>query len=247
MQNEKLKVIFFGTPSYIDPIISVLSENFNLIKTIRSPKEPLEDLKNSGADFFVIASFGQIIPGNILKIPKLGAINIHPSNLPLYRGPSPIQSQILGGVTDSAISFILMDDKMDHGPLLHREPYLITASDTFESLCIKMFAESAGLLPEIISGIADGTIVPQEQNHTEATYTKLIEKEDGYFDIENPPDSVELDRKIRAFHPWPGVWTKWNGKIVKLLPEHRIQIEGKSVTDLDSFLNGYRDFPIKQF
>jgi arginyl-tRNA synthetase len=90
-----------------------------------------------------------------------------------------------------------------------------------------MFAESAGLLPEIISGIAGGTINPKEQNHTEATFTKLIEKEDGYFDIENPPDSDELDRKIRAFHPWPGVWTKWNGKIVKLLPEHKIQIEGK--------------------
>lgn len=245
--NSKLKIVFFGTPDYVNPIIKSLEENYDLVKTVRSPSESLESLESLTPDLFIVASYGKIIPQEILKLPKLGAINIHPSKLPKYRGPSPIQGQILDGETDSAISFILMDSDVDHGPILLQKDFLILETDTFGSLCEKMFAKSAEFLPELINGFADGSIKPIEQNHNEATFTKLIEKGDGYFGMENPPDPEKLDKMIRAYYPWPTAWTKWKGKIVKLLPEGKIQIEGKNITDLKSFLNGYPDFPLKEF
>jgi len=243
--DSKLKIIFLGTPNYLDPIINSLNEHFDLIKTIRSPKEPLDEIKNLQPDLLVVASFGKIIPQQILEIPKLGAINIHPSKLPLYRGPSPIQSQIIDGVTDSAISFILMDQEMDHGPLIYQEPFEIKQDDTFESLLTSMFQKSADILPIVIQSLADNKLSPIDQNHSEATFCKEIQKEDGYFDIENTPGLDVLNKMVRAYYPWPGTWTKWNNKIVKLLPEGKIQMEGKSPTDLKSFLNGHPSFPIK--
>lgn len=243
--NSKLKIIFLGTPNYLDPIIKSLDENFDLIKVIRSTSESLDSLTHLQPDLIVVASFGKIIPQEILESARLGAINIHPSKLPEYRGPSPIQSQILDGVTDSAISFILMDKEMDHGPIIFQEPFEIKNTDTFESLLNSMFARSAEVLPVIINSLADKKIESITQDDSKATFCKEIKKEDGYFDIENPPGKEELDRKIRAYHPWPGAWTKWNGKIVKLLPKGKIQMEGKKAVSIKDFLNGYPNFPLK--
>ncbi len=247
--DSKSKIIFLGTPDYLNPIIKSLDENFDLVKIIRKTSdlnnETIEQFNNLKPDLLVVASFGKIIPQEILNIPKLGAINIHPSKLPLYRGPSPIQSQIIDEVTDSAISFILMDQEMDHGPLIYQEPFEIKQDDTFESLLTSMFQKSADILPIVIQSLADNKLSPIDQNHDEATFCKEIQKEDGYFDIENPPALEVLNKMIRAYYPWPGTWTKWNNKIVKLLPEGKIQMEGKSPTDLKSFLNGYPTFPLK--
>ena len=263
---NKLKVIFLGTPNYLDPIINSLNINFDLIKVIRKTSdlnnEIIDQLNNFKPDLIVVASFGKIIPQEILEIPRLGAINIHPSKLPKYRGPSPIQSQILDGVTDSAISFILMDNKMDHGPLIFQEPYEINPEDTFESLLNKMFQRSADILPTLINSLNDGKITPIDQNESEVTFCNEIKKEDGYFDIENPPAPEKLDKMIRAFHPWPGTWTKWNNKIVKILPvvipakagiqelslneKYLFQMEGKKAVSSKDFLNGYPDFPLNK-
>lgn len=256
-----MKIIFLGTPNYLNPIIKSLDENFDLIKTIRSTKESLGEIKNLNPDLIVVASFGKIIPQEVLEIPRLGAINIHPSKLPKYRGPSPIQSQILDGITDSAISFILMDNKMDHGPLIFQEPYEIKPEDTFESLLVSMFARSAEVLPTLINSLNDGKITPINQNEPEVIFCTEIKKEDGYFDIEHPPSKEKLDRMIRAFYPWPGAWTRWNNKIVKILPavipaqagiqestsnqKYLFQMEGKKPIPLKDFLNGYPNFPIK--
>jgi methionyl-tRNA formyltransferase len=245
-----MKIIFLGTPNYLDPIIKSLNENFDLIKTIRStsdfqPGVVKLNLENLKPDLLVVASFGKIIPADILRIPKLGAINIHPSKLPKYRGPSPIQSQILDGVTDSAISFILMDEEVDHGPIIFQEPYEIEPEDTFESLLTSMFNKSAQILPTVINGLVDKKLEPITQDDSQATSCREIKKEDGYFDIENPPSPEVLDRMIRAYYPWPGTWTKWNGKIVKFLPDEKIQMEGKKAVTLKEFLNGYPNFPLR--
>lgn len=207
------------------------------------------------ADLYLVVAYGQILPEPLLDIPKLGAINIHPSKLPLYRGPSPIQAQILDGIADSAISFILMDEGVDHGPILYQEPYRILENDTFESLCKKMFAKSAKILPRVINDFVNNNLHPKSQNHDISSFCDLVKKEDGYFDINNPPDPKKLDRMIRAYYPWPTAWTRWNDKIVKFIPNSSlftlysspflIQIEGKKPTDLKSFLNGYPDFPVK--
>lgn len=268
-----MRIIFLGTPNYLDPIIKSLDEHFDLVKTIRKTDdlnhETMKQLNNLQPDLLVVASFGKIIPQQILQVPKLGAINIHPSKLPKYRGPSPIQSQILQGITDSAISFILMDEEVDHGPIIYQEPFQILGTDTFESLLHKMFGASAALIPTVIKSFVDKKLVPLPQNDQEATYCKEIKKEDGYFDINNPPSPERLDEMTRAFHPWPGCWTKWNGKIVKLLPNPHViargespvdsrvpeatwqsrflfQMEGKKAVPLKDFLNGYPNFPFKE-
>jgi methionyl-tRNA formyltransferase len=204
------------------------------------------EIKNLKPDIFVVAAFGKIIPPKILEIPKFGALNIHPSLLPKYRGPSPIQSSILNGDTISGVSIMKMDKQMDHGPLVYTKDIGLSDQDTFESLSKNMFAVSAEVLPDIIRQFIEGKIEPVVQDEKSATFTKIITKEDGYFDISSPPSPKILDRMIRAYYPWPGVWTRWQEKIVKFYPNCLIQMEGKNPVPLTDFLHGYPDFPIKE-
>lgn len=270
---NKPKVVFLGTPSYVDPIIEKLEANFDLIKTIRSTDVDLSVLKDLNPDVIIVASFGKIIPQSVLDIPKLGTINIHPSALPEYRGPSPIQYQLLDGISQSAITFILMDAEMDHGPILRQIPFEIKSNETFESLVIKMFGESANYISEVINNLIEDTSTPVQQNHDEATFTKMIKKDSGYFEIDNPPDKEKFEKMIRAYHPWPGVWTIWRQsqgesvkgkeKIIKFIPQSviarpqsdeaisknnfLIQMEGKKATTIKDFLNGYSNFPLRDY
>ncbi|MCR4305517.1 MAG: methionyl-tRNA formyltransferase, partial [Candidatus Daviesbacteria bacterium] len=211
------------------------------------------------ADLAVVAAYGKILTRKELNAPKYGSINIHPSLLPKYRGPSPIQSAILNGDKVSGIAIIKIDEEMDHGPILYQDSLELSDMDTFDTLSKKMFLRSAEILPQVIIDFIAGKINPKEQNHSAATFCKLLTKEGGYFDINNPPSPEQLDRLIRAYHPWPGVWTKWSPsshpegrninpkdlKIVKFLPEGLLQMEGKKAIPLRDFLNGYPDFPIK--
>lgn len=273
---QKAKIVFFGTPDFVVPILNSLHQNFDLKAVVTTPDQPqgrkmiltstpvslvaqslglpifkpeqLNDsvtlkLKNLKPDLFVVASYGKIVPQQILDIPKYGSINIHPSNLPKFRGPSPIQAQILDGIENSAVSFILMDPEIDHGPLIFKEKYLIKPDDTFKSLQVSMFKRASELLPGVIEDFIRGKITAKEQNHKEATFTNHIERQNGYFEIQNPPSKEKLHKMIRAYFPWPSVWTKWNGKIVKFFPDEKIQMEGKNPVSLKDFLNGYPDFP----
>ena len=286
IENRKLKIIFFGTPDFVIPVIDSIHNNFQLVGVVTTPdaligrkqiltpssvaqkaeelgipvlkpqqfnSSTVQKLSELSPDLFIVASYGKIIPQSILEIPKLGSINIHPSRLPLYRGASPIQSQLLDGVTDSGISFILMDDQMDHGPLLQTTNYHLQPHDTFQSLHYSMFKQAAKDLPEVIEGFTTGALKPIEQDHQKATFCGHITRESGYFDIENPPAKEKLDRMIRAFYPWPSAWARWNGKIVKFLPNtspltlhaspYLMQMEGKNPVTKKEFLNGFKDFP----
>ncbi|MBI4035800.1 hypothetical protein HY383_02540 [Candidatus Daviesbacteria bacterium] len=202
------------------------------------------------ADLAVVAAYGKILTTEELNTPKYGCINIHPSLLPKYRGPSPIQSTILNGDKFSGISIIKMDKEVDHGPIIYQEQLELSSSDTFDTLSKKMFLKSAEVLPKIITEFIEGKIKPEPQNHQLATYCNQLTRESGYFDINKPPSTEILDRMIRAYFPWPGVWCKWkmdNGqlKIVKFLPGKKIQMEGKKVMPLKDFANGYPNFPLK--
>jgi methionyl-tRNA formyltransferase len=106
-----------------------------------------------------------------------------------------------------------------------------------------MFKQAAKDLPEVIEGFTTGALKPIEQDHQKATFCGHITRESGYFDIENPPTKDKLDRMIRAYYPWPSAWTRWNGKIVKFLPEGKMQMEGKNPVSKKEFLNGFKDFP----
>ena len=239
-----MKVVFLGTPDFVKPIHEALAKHFTLVDNL------------SEADLGVIAAYGHILTAGELNTPKYGCINVHPSLLPKYRGASPIQAAILNGDKISGITIIKMDEKVDHGPVIYTKEVRLSNQDTFETLSKNMFQQSAEILPQIIEDFVEGKIKEVPQNHNNATYCERLSRDSGYFPIDNPPDPEKLDRMIRAYHPWPSVWTKWSPsrhpkrsakdlKIVKFLPGGLIQMEGKKPISYKDFLNGYPDFPLK--
>lgn len=209
-------------------------------------QEFINQLRLFHSDLGVVASYGKIIPEEVLEIPKFGLINIHPSLLPKYRGASPIQNAILAGDNQIGVSIIQMDQEMDHGPILAQITTPISLEDTFESMSKKLFQQGTELLIKIIPDFISGKIKLQTQDHSLATYTwKTSEtKHAAFFDLSNPPDPKMIDQMTRAFYPWPNAWTLWNDKIIKFYPERKIQMEGKKIINWEEFLRGYPDFPL---
>lgn len=175
----------------------------------------VQTLKSLNADMFVIVAYGKIIPKSILEIPKLGNINVHPSLLPKYRGPSPIQSAIAAGDKESGVSIMLIDEEMDHGPILAQTTIDFDKNETPESFRVKVIDVAAPLLVETIKRFAVGEIKPKEQNHDSATICKLLSREDGIIDWSESAQIIES--KIRGYTPWPGTTTKWNDKTLKII------------------------------
>lgn len=176
--------------------------------------EFLSQLKELKPDLFIIVSYGKIIPKEILAIPKLGTINIHPSLLPRWRGPSPIQSAILAGDKEIGVTIMLVDEEMDHGPILINSKLKIQ-NLKYEELEEVLIKESAKLLIETLPKWINGKIKPIPQKHDQAIYCQMIKKEDGKI---NWNESVEIiDRKIRALNPWPGTYFEVCNKKFKVL------------------------------
>jgi methionyl-tRNA formyltransferase len=169
--------------------------------------------------------------------------------LPKFRGPSPVPATILSGDKTTGVTIIKMDEQMDHGPIVFTKEISLSGQEDFIELINKLFQLGGELIVEIIPDFIVGKISLKEQDHEKATYCKMMKKEDGYFDINNPPSPEILDRMIRAYTPWPGVWTKWNlngkEKMVKFLPRNLMQMEGKKILPRKDFLNGYPNFPLK--
>ena len=245
-----MRIVFFGTPDFVEPVIESLEKNFDLVKVIRNPQqlnsEIIGELKEIKPDLFVVAAFGKILPGEILEIPRLGTMNIHPSLLQKYRGPSPIQSAILNDDKTTGVTIIKMDEKMDHGPILHQSEEQILSDDTFESLAKRLFSLSTNSMVDVI--IRYNEITPKIQDDSKATYTNLLTRGDGYLNIDSLEvgnSKLEIERAVRAYHPWPGVWTKFrlndNEVIIKLLPERMVQVEGKKPMSYKDFKNGYEN------
>ncbi len=227
MQKSNLKIAFLGTPEFVQCIRNELEKHFTLVDTL-----PQSDLA-------VIAAYGHILTQEELNTPKFGCINIHHSLLPKYRGPSPIQEALLQGDQQSGITFIQMDQDIDHGPIIYQETFDISEQDNFSILSNKMFQRSAEVLPQIITDFVSGKITSIPQEHTSATYCDKLTRESGFFDINIPPDPKTLEKMIRAYYPWPGAWSRWKGKIVKFLPNNLLQMEGKKPVTYRDFLNGY--------
>ena len=176
-------------------------------------------------DVFIVAAYAKIIPKEILRIPRLGAIGVHPSLLPKHRGSSPIQAAILGGDEETGITLFLLDEKIDHGPILATGNRQLANSETCKTL-IKKLAELAGdLLIETLPKFFTGEIEPTPQDELLATYTKKFAAGDAFVDPElltkardeGGAAAIEIDRKIRALNPEPGVWTTISGKRMKLI------------------------------
>lgn len=173
-------------------------------------------LRGYDADVFVVIAFGRILPQEILDIPKKGVVNVHPSLLPKFRGPSPLHAAIASGDAETGVCIMLLDTLMDHGPILACEPIALDAKETVETLTKKVVAVGAPLLVSTIRGYVDGTISPTPQDHANASYCKLLTREDGVLHWSLPADVIE--RKIRAYYPWPGTSTTWmrNGEPLML-------------------------------
>ena len=169
-------------------------------------KEALPEIKKINPDLIVSAAYGQIIPKEILDIPKHGNLNIHPSLLPKHRGPSPIQTAILNGDSKTGVSIYLMDEQVDHGKIIISGECPM-GNMYYKELTEKLAELGLKLLKEIIPKIENNEIEPKAQNENEATHTKTIKKEDGRIDWTKPAEKIE--RHIRAFHVWPGSFTFW--------------------------------------
>ncbi len=181
---------------------------------IKGNAEFIRRVKELNPDMIVVVAYGFILPQELIDIPKYGVINVHASLLPKYRGASPIQSAILNGDKETGVSIMLIDDKMDHGALLSQSTITITNNDNFESLHDKLAKLGADLLLDTVPKYYSGQIKPIAQDESKATYCQLIKKEDGRIDWNKP--AQEIERQVRAFMPWPGTWTEWNGKKLKI-------------------------------
>lgn len=285
-----MKIVFFGTPEYVMPILTGLHKKFvtgpgkspitavvtqspkpigrkqyltyspvdkwaheRKIPTLYSANELISDPVEG--EIGILASYGEIIKRDVINLFPHGILVVHPSLLPKYRGASPIPAAIAAGETTTGVSIIRMDEKVDHGKIITQFKEDINSTDTAESLRDRLFEKSADVIVELITPYMQGKIKPKVQDESEATYTKIMTKEDGFVDL-NKMQPDEIERRVRAMFPWPGAWTHVQltinneqfTKRLKLLKAHleegklmldEVQLEGKLPTSWKQFREGY--------
>ena len=165
-------------------------------------------------DLVVVVAFGQILPKSILNIPQYGAINVHASLLPKYRGAAPIAWAILNGEKVTGITTMVMDEGMDTGDILLQVETPIVNEETCETLHDRLASLGAQLLEETLEKMKAGNIHPISQDHSRATYAPPLKKEDGHIDWKKGAN--EINRQVRAFNPWPGAFTKLGDQWLKI-------------------------------
>ena len=176
---------------------------------IRAP-EAQELLQKLAPDVIVIIAYGQIIPGRLLPIPKLGWINLHASLLPKYRGAAPINWAIVNGEAKTGVTSMRIDAGMDTGEILLQREMEIGPTETAPELAARMSEIGAPLMAETLRGLAAGTIVPRPQAHEHASSAPMLKREDGRIDWSRP--AQEIFSRIRGFTPWPGAYTSFRGQ-----------------------------------
>jgi len=179
-----------------------------------SKKELKNILEKYQPDICILVAYGMIISDDILAKPKFGFLNIHPSLLPKYRGPSPIQTVILNGEKETGVTIIELTASVDAGPIVAQQMIEIKSAATAESLHDSLSQIGAELLVKILPDYLNGKIKPKPQNESLAAYTKIIEREDGLINWQKT--AQQIDCQFRAFYPWPGVFTHLAGKRLKI-------------------------------
>lgn len=202
-------------------------KDIKVLQPIKLDDEFCDKLKATDYKLFIVASYGKIIPDNVLNIPRHGVLNVHPSLLPLYRGPSPIESVLLDGVMTTGISIMKLDSGMDHGPILTQNAFMINPASTAQTLEVECGQLGGELLVQVLPHYLDGTLIPKEQDHSKATICKKIIKDLGEITLTTRADEVQ--RKFRALTPWPGLYFFITHK------EKEIRIK---VTSVDLILEG---------
>ncbi len=224
--------------------VKLLAEKHHL--RIFQPQNKLELEKfvvSEKPDLIVVTAFGMIITKLTLEAAKFGAINVHPSLLHEYRGPAPISGPILAGDKITGITIMLMDEKMDEGDVLAQKEYPLTGKENTPDLTATLTNISAELLLKTLPEFLSGQIKPQAQNHTAATYTKMVKKEDGHVKW-HEQEAPEIEKMSRAFQPWPGIYGFWNGKKIDFYDIKMTDLPleaGKVTTHGDEILIGTKN------
>lgn len=248
--------------------VKLVAEKYNLPiaqpETLKKYEWPI-----SNYDLNIVVEYGLLIPSHIIEAPRFKTINVHPSLLPKYRGASPIQSALLNGETTTGTSIMIIDDQMDHGPILAQKTLPIANDDDYSTLTKKLVKISADLLLQTVPEYLSKKITPRVQNENDATFCKIFKKEDGLINFQKT--AHEIYNQFRAFSDWPGIYIIWNGKRLKLLSvqpiekeisagqvkiDHekiyigsakqsleilRLQLEGKKPMSAKEFLHGYKN------
>lgn len=181
---------------------------------IKNNPEFFKILQGFSADVFVVVSYGKILPLEIINLPKFKTVNAHFSALPKYRGASPLQAALLNGDSQTAVSIFVLDEKVDHGPVLAVKTVEIGPDETYPELLKKLALKSAEIITQTLEDYISGKITPLPQKEQEASYTKILNKADGKINWHEPAEKIY--NRFRAFYPWPGIWTIWNGKTLKI-------------------------------
>lgn len=188
------------------PIIKLeaLKHNIQVLQPMKV-KEAIEEINKIQPDLIVVIAYGQIIPADILNIPKYGCINVHGSLLPKYRGAACIQAAILNGDQESGLTIMKMDAGLDTGPIIYQEKVKIDDQETSNRLYKKLSDLAGKILPNILKKYINNELPLTEQDDTQASYIKTLKKENGLIDWNKPV--LEIERQIRAFNPWPGTYS----------------------------------------
>jgi len=179
------------------------------------PEPAQQELADLRPDVIVVAAYGKLLPEAVLSTPAHGCLNIHPSMLPKYRGPSPVETAILNGETATGVTLMLLDEGMDTGPIIAQRGFPLSGSETAEHLTPALFQLGGELLLENLEPWMAGEVPAINQDAAQATLTSKLQRSDGEADWHL--SAVELERHRRAFTPWPGLFTHWEGKVLKLL------------------------------
>jgi len=237
-------------------------------ESVTGNSEFIRSITKLKTDLIIVAAYGFILPQAILDIPTYGVINVHASLLPKLRGASPLQAAIMNGDDKTGVTIMLVNQKMDEGDILSQAQADINIDETFSSLHDKLSILGTHLLIDTLPKYLNKEIKPQKQDDAQATYCQLITKEDGKIDWHK--SAQEIERQIRALNPWPGAWTMWGDKKLKIISADiseaknvkkvgqvgndlevrcgkgslklkELQLEGKKVMKAKEFLNGYKN------
>ena len=205
-----------GRKVVISPVKELaLQHGLNTLQPERAKEEAFKEVvRGLQPDLIVVVAYGQILPKSILSIPKFGAVNVHASLLPKYRGAAPIAWAILKGEKVTGVTTMMMDEGMDTGDILLQAEVPIGDEETCERLHDRLASSGAQLLLETLEKMKTGDIRPIPQDHSKATYAPPLKKEDGHIDWGK--GTRDIDRQIRAFNPWPGAFTKWGDQLLKI-------------------------------
>jgi len=207
------------------------------------------------ADVGVLASYGEIIKPEVIKLFPHGILVIHPSLLPKYRGASPISAAIASGDAVTGVTIFKMDEKVDHGPVVSQFKEEILPDDNGETLRARLFERSGEVLVELLKPYLQSKIMPKAQDDSLASYTKIVTREDGFINLQGS-DPCQAERFVRAMQPWPGAWTFLRlsategqaQKRLKILKAHvdneklvldEVQLEGKNPVSWKQFKEAF--------